>query len=187
MDSIQTGCPSSKRARFLRKRAACVCVAALALTAATPSASAANGRSVVLDIDGAIGPAIADYVKRELKVASSNGTRLVVLRMNTPGGLDTSMRAIIGAILASPVPVATFVAPNGARAASGHVRFTPNSDQKSRPVEERYLLRVDSQIKRSFSSKEPAITTGAKIKKAYPVVVVTVVDTHEHTTEIINA
>jgi hypothetical protein len=46
---------------------------------------------------------------------------------------------------------------------------------------------VDSQIKRSFSSKEPAVTTGAKIKKAYPVVVVTVVDTHEHTTEIINA
>jgi hypothetical protein len=56
-----------------------------------------------------------------------------------------------------------------------------------RPIEERYLLRVDSQIKRSFSSKEPAVTTGAKIKKAYPVVVVTVVDTHEHTTEIINA
>jgi ATP-dependent DNA ligase len=50
-----------------------------------------------------------------------------------------------------------------------------------------YRLRVDAQIKRSFSSKEPAVTAGAKIKKAYPVVVVTVVDTHEHTTEIINA
>ena len=46
---------------------------------------------------------------------------------------------------------------------------------------------MDSQIKRSFSSKEPAVIAGTEIKKAYPVVVVTVVDTEEHTTEIINA
>jgi hypothetical protein len=58
---------------------------------------------------------------------------------------------------------------------------------QSRPIEERFLLRVDGQIKRSFSSKEDAITAGGVIKKAYPIVVVTVVDTEEHTTEIINA
>ena len=58
---------------------------------------------------------------------------------------------------------------------------------QARPIEERYLLRVDAQIKRSFNSKEPAVIAGAKIKKAYPVVVVTVVDTQEHKTEIINA
>ena len=58
---------------------------------------------------------------------------------------------------------------------------------QARPIEERYLLRVDAQIKRSFSSKEPAVIAGAKIKKVYPVVVVTVVDTEKHTTEIINA
>jgi hypothetical protein len=46
---------------------------------------------------------------------------------------------------------------------------------------------VDGQIKRSFSSKEAAATAGAAIKKAYPLVVVTVVDKDEHTTEIINA
>ena len=46
---------------------------------------------------------------------------------------------------------------------------------------------MDSQIKRSFGSKEPAVIAGAEIKKAYPVVVVTVVDTQEHTTEIVNA
>ena len=57
---------------------------------------------------------------------------------------------------------------------------------QARPIEERYLLRVDAQIKRSFSSKEPAVIAGAKIKKAYPVVVVTVVDTQEHATETIN-
>ena len=54
-----------------------------------------------------------------------------------------------------------------------------------RPTEGRFLLRVDGQIKSSFGSKEDAATAGAVIKKAYPVVVVTVVDTEEHTTEII--
>ena len=59
--------------------------------------------------------------------------------------------------------------------------------RQARPTEERFLLRVDGQIKRSFSSKEDAATAGAVIKKTYPVVVVTVVDTDEHSTEIINA
>lgn len=58
---------------------------------------------------------------------------------------------------------------------------------QARPTEERFLLRVDGQIKRSFSSKEPAATAGAVIKKAFPLVVVTVVDTKDGTTEIINA
>ena len=57
---------------------------------------------------------------------------------------------------------------------------------QARPTEERFLLKVDGQIKRSFSSKEDAATVGAVIKKAYPLVVVTVVDTEKHTTEIIN-
>ena len=79
---------------------------------------AAAPHAVVLEIDGAIGPAVADYVVRELRGVSRDNTRLVVLRMNTPGGLDTSMREIIRAILSSPVPVVTYVAPSGARAAS---------------------------------------------------------------------
>jgi len=82
-----------------------------------PSFSAAK-RAVVLEIDGAIGPATAGYITREIDAASSADTGLIVLRMNTPGGLDTSMREIIRKILASPVPVATYVAPSGARAAS---------------------------------------------------------------------
>jgi hypothetical protein len=57
---------------------------------------------------------------------------------------------------------------------------------QTRPIDARFLLRVDGQIKSSFSSKETAAKAGAEIKKAYPVVVVTVVDTQEHTTEIIN-
>ena len=80
--------------------------------------AAAARRAVVLEIDGAVGPAVADYVVRELGAMKPSDTGLVVLRMDTPGGLDTSMREIIRAILASPMPVATYVAPSGARAAS---------------------------------------------------------------------
>ena len=75
-------------------------------------------RAVVLEIDGVVGPAVADYVVSELGALKPGDTGLFVLRLDTPGGLDTSMRAIIRAILASPIPVAVYVAPSGARAAS---------------------------------------------------------------------
>jgi membrane-bound serine protease (ClpP class) len=94
------------------------CFVALLIAAMTTSTALPAKRAVILDIDGIIGPAIAGYVARELKAVRPDDTGLVVLRMNTPGGLDTSMREIVSAMLASPVPVATYVAPSGARAAS---------------------------------------------------------------------
>ncbi|PIW50613.1 MAG: serine protease [Zetaproteobacteria bacterium CG12_big_fil_rev_8_21_14_0_65_54_13] len=86
----------------------------LLMTHTSPAQAAPH--ALVLDIQGAIGPAVAEDVHHTLARAGDAG--LVILRMDTPGGLDQSMRKIIQDILASPVPVATFVAPQGARAAS---------------------------------------------------------------------
>jgi len=74
--------------------------------------------AVLLDIRGPIGPAASDYVDRSLERARENAAVLVILRIDTPGGLDTSMREIVRNILSSPLPVVSFVAPSGARAAS---------------------------------------------------------------------
>jgi len=81
-------------------------------------ASAGPAAVTVLTIDGPVSPASADYFTRGLKRSVENGSRLVVLQLDTPGGLDSAMRDIIKSILSSPVPVATFVFPSGARAAS---------------------------------------------------------------------
>ncbi|MCC7328382.1 MAG: nodulation protein NfeD [Burkholderiales bacterium] len=96
-------------------------VAALALAwlgLAPGWTSAAPAPIMVVPLTGAIGPAGADFVTRALSRAADEHAQLVVLEIDTPGGLDLSMRQIVKAILASPVPVAAFVAPSGARAAS---------------------------------------------------------------------
>jgi membrane-bound serine protease (ClpP class) len=90
-------------------------VLACLLTLAAP-VSAAMVR--VLTVQGAISPASADYLLRGIDKAIADKAHLIVIEMDTPGGLDTAMRDIIKAILASPVPVATYVSPQGARAAS---------------------------------------------------------------------
>lgn len=93
-------------------------VAALVLSAV---AAQAQPKAYLIDLNGPIGPVTADYVERGLADATEGGASVVILRLDTPGGLDQSMRAIIRAILASPVPVVGYVAPSGARAASAGV------------------------------------------------------------------
>ena len=86
--------------------------------AATQEGPAAAPFAALIDIQDAIGPGTSGHFAKAHRRAVESGARLVVLRMDTPGGLDSAMRDIIKVILNSPIPVVGYVAPGGARAAS---------------------------------------------------------------------
>jgi membrane-bound serine protease (ClpP class) len=97
---------------------AAIAVVALALSRLPGLAEDGGGPALTIAIDGAIGPGTASFVKDALATATARRAEIVILRLNTPGGLATSMREIIEDVLASPVPVVGYVAPSGAHAAS---------------------------------------------------------------------
>ena len=114
-----------------RRTARLVLVCTLALgwlgMVAAP-ARAAQPRVTVLRIDGVINVFTADYIAGGLDAAKADGAGLVVIGMDTPGGIDSSMRRIIQAMLASPLPVAVYVGPSGARAASAGLYISQAAD-----------------------------------------------------------
>jgi membrane-bound serine protease (ClpP class) len=98
-----------------------IAVGLLLLSPASRSSDAAvppGGHATRIELKGPIGPAMSRYVDQSIADAGRRGDAVIILEMDTPGGLDTSMRDIIQSILASPVPVVAYVAPGGARAAS---------------------------------------------------------------------
>ncbi len=100
---------------------ALIALVLLAVLAGRPppaDARTADGPAILLSVDGPIGPATTEYLEAGLETAAGRRASVVVVRIDTPGGLSSSTRDIVRAILASPVPVVTYVAPSGARAAS---------------------------------------------------------------------
>jgi len=91
-------------------------------------AQKAAGPVMVLHVDSVINPVTAEFIDENLKRAATKDAALVVVQLDTPGGLDTAMREIVKGILNSPVPVAVYVAPSGARAASAGVFITLAAD-----------------------------------------------------------
>ncbi|WP_430367334.1 NfeD family protein [Trinickia sp. NRRL B-1857] len=106
------------RLRMWLSHCAAAFLVLLACAAIAHAAAPTRQDVVVIPVVGAISPASADFITRSLTRAANTGAQLAVIELDTPGGLDVSMRQIIKAILASPIPVAAFIAPGGARAAS---------------------------------------------------------------------
>ena len=112
------GCDGAPAWLARSRRIALAVALAVGLIGSAPTSAQERRAVIVADIKGAIGVATAEFVEQTIEDAATSGAVLVVFRIDTPGGLVTSTRDIIQKILAAPLPIAVYVAPGGARAAS---------------------------------------------------------------------
>ena len=110
--------------KFRLRAIALVSLLILVATLGVSSSFAQSPYAAVLTVNGIINPAMASYVDRAIGQAEDTGASVIVMQMDTPGGLDTSMRDIIQRMIASKVPIVVYVSPSGARAASAGVYLT---------------------------------------------------------------
>ncbi len=112
----------------MRFRLALVAIAAGFVLAGTSVAQEGSGEAVSIELSGSIDPATEAWIGRALQDAEDESAELVIIRLDTPGGLDTSMREIVKDIIAAPMPVVVYVSPDGARAASAGLFVTQAAD-----------------------------------------------------------
>ena len=105
-----------------------VCLVASMILVPAGAPAAGGGEVLVLTVRGPISPPVADYVERGVRAGQERGAALLVLELDTPGGLDASMRVITQALLNATIPIAVYVAPSGARAASAGTFITLAAD-----------------------------------------------------------
>ena len=143
---------------LLRRFAVALITVALTFFARAADADDGSSHARLLSVHGTINAVTARYVERELGRAAAEEAPLVIVRLDTPGGLDSSMREITQAVLASRVPVVAYVAPSGARAASAGMFVTPRcrrrrdgarNGDRSGPSGDAWCQRFRSQTARS--------------------------------------
>ena len=107
---------------------AAVLAAGLALSLVGSGRAQDGGFAYSLELSGEISPATSSWVQEALDEAADRDAEVAIIRLDTPGGLDTSLREIVKEILAAPMPVIVYVSPDGARAASAGVYITEAAD-----------------------------------------------------------
>jgi len=118
----------SRRTRFVAPALAVVAVAVLTVAAGELQGGQTGGVVTVLDVTGSINPGTADYIRAGIEGAAKDFDRVVIIKLDTPGGLLSSTRDIVKTIMASQVPVVVYVAPSGAHAGSAGVFITLSAD-----------------------------------------------------------
>ncbi len=160
---------------------AALCMAAGLSGAGVPEAAEGSPPAAVsIELSGTIDPATANWVQKALADAAEERRALVVLRIDTPGGLDSSMRDIVRAIGASDVPVVAHVSPDGARAASAGLFVTLAADVAAMAPQ----TNIGSATPVTFGAGEPDEVLGRKIENDAVAYVRALAETHERNADL---